>query len=112
MNYRDGIRKNDTTMTPLQFVYEAADCRIFWTAPMTIDISTAWKAVADSAWNGKNRCVAGSLGNATKPASYRRAAEVETRSPALHKRSSIEDYPLDLWTVDSDVPKGAGIMFT
>ena len=30
VNFRDGIRRGDTTQTPLQFIYEPADCRIWY----------------------------------------------------------------------------------
>jgi hypothetical protein len=62
VNARDGIRKDDWSMTPLQFVYQEADCRIFYTPQMTVDISAMWKAVADAKWLGKEKCVAGGLG--------------------------------------------------
>ncbi|KAK3045356.1 hypothetical protein LTS18_013971, partial [Coniosporium uncinatum] len=47
---------------PEQFRYEAADCRIFYTAAMTLDATAIWSAVANSAWNtlsGKSKCVWG-----------------------------------------------------
>lgn len=60
VNARDGIRQGDTTGTPLQFVYEPADCRILYTPEMAVDVTAQWKAVADTAFNGKSQCVAGS----------------------------------------------------
>lgn len=68
VNARDGIRQGDLTETPLQFRYEAADCRIFYTPEMVIDETAVWKTVADTVWNGIDACVAGSnafYGNAT-----------------------------------------------
>ena len=67
VNSRDGIRQGDATETPLQFVYEPADCRIYYTPEMVIDETAVWKTVADSVWNGNSACVAGSAvyGNAT-----------------------------------------------
>ncbi|KAF2397154.1 hypothetical protein EJ06DRAFT_566892 [Trichodelitschia bisporula] len=62
VNNRDGIRKGDSTGTPLQFVYEPADCRLFYTLQMTVDATAMWKAAADAKWNGKE-CVAGNLGS-------------------------------------------------
>jgi hypothetical protein len=61
MNVRDGIRQGDTTGTPLQFRYEPADCRIYYTPAMAVDQTAAWKTVADTAFNGKNHCIAGGL---------------------------------------------------
>lgn len=60
VNSRDGIREGDESETPLQFVYEAADCRIYYTPEMAVDQSAAWKTVADTAFRGVNHCVAGS----------------------------------------------------
>ena len=59
VNFRDGIRQGDETQTPLQFVYEPADCRIYYTADMTTDVTVIWKTVYDSVWGGKSACVAG-----------------------------------------------------
>ena len=63
VNARDGYREGDETNTPLQFVYEPADCRIYYTPAMAVDQTAMWKSVADSAFNGVNRCVAGGLGS-------------------------------------------------
>lgn len=71
MNVRDGIRQGDETETPLQFVYETADCRIFYTPEMVVDETAVWKSVADTAFNGVNHCVAGGLSsNASAPTGY------------------------------------------
>lgn len=64
VNARDGIRKNDTTNTPLQFRYEEADCRLYFTPEMTVDVTAIWKAAADVKW-GKDECVAGALNGAS-----------------------------------------------
>lgn len=60
VNARDGIRKGDYTNTPLQFRYEAADCRLFYTAEMTVDVTAIWRAAVDVKW-GNEECVAGQL---------------------------------------------------
>lgn len=59
VNARDGYREGDQTNTPLQFRYEPADCRIYFTPAMAVDQTAMWKSVADSAFNGFNRCVTG-----------------------------------------------------
>ena len=82
-NARDGIRKGDTEGVPLQFVYEEADCRILYTPAMAVDQSAAWRAVADSAFNGVNHCVAGGLAGASdkvKRMSTARSSYVNRRS--------------------------------
>ncbi|KAK0620102.1 hypothetical protein B0T14DRAFT_224041 [Immersiella caudata] len=44
---------------PLQFRYEAANCKVFWTWEMVRDIKAIWERVVDVAWGGA-RCVEGS----------------------------------------------------
>ena len=60
VNARDGIRQGDASETPLQFIYQAADCRIWYTAAMTVDVTVMWEKAADVAWGGDG-CVAGGL---------------------------------------------------
>lgn len=100
VNFRDGIKKDDfEAQTPTQFVYEPADCRIYWTAEMTVDITAAWKTVADSAWGAQDACVAGSVAtNGTSDGYYARKRTDAVRSMPLRRRSVEADYPLDLYT--------------
>ncbi|KAF2867968.1 hypothetical protein BDV95DRAFT_610396 [Massariosphaeria phaeospora] len=102
VNFRDGIRDGDETQTPLQFVYEAADCRILYTKEMTVDITAIWKAAADSTWGGKSHCIAGDLGGYGKKTNRRsRTAEdkvLERRMKQWRKSLNVADYPLDLYT--------------
>jgi hypothetical protein len=46
-------------MTPLQYVYEAADCRIFYTSVSWRDPEAAWRQAWD-AFGDRERCVEGS----------------------------------------------------
>jgi len=48
---------------PVEFVWEPAYCRLFYTADTLRDISAMWKQVADVAWHG-GKCVPGSTANA------------------------------------------------
>jgi hypothetical protein len=59
VNARDGLMRGDPTETPVQFIYEEADCRILYTPEMVVDYTAQWKAVADTAFNGKSHCIAG-----------------------------------------------------
>jgi hypothetical protein len=71
LNIKNGIAEGDETQTPLQFVYDAADCRIWWTAEMLFDVTAIWRKVADVAFgvNGSapfaDGCVAGSTNQNT-----------------------------------------------
>ncbi|KAK3322649.1 hypothetical protein B0H66DRAFT_620373 [Apodospora peruviana] len=47
------------TSVPLQFRYEAANCKLFYTWEMARDITAVWKAVVEVTWK-KGKCVKGS----------------------------------------------------
>lgn len=59
VNTRDGLRQNDTSGIPLQFIYEEADCRLYYTPEMTVDITSLWKAAANAQWGDNGNCVSG-----------------------------------------------------
>ncbi|CAD6453756.1 e8157b09-e894-4fb8-b380-ee9cd711d897 [Sclerotinia trifoliorum] len=60
INLRDAILPgNEDDGVPAQYVYEEADCRLYWTAPMITDVEKVWEAAATAAWGGGD-CVAGS----------------------------------------------------
>ena len=67
-------RHGNGISTPQQFVYEAADCRIWYTPEMVDNPVLLWKRVADIAWGDGQKskeefrsqwCVKGSTGHAT-----------------------------------------------
>ena len=60
---QDAIRKGDKSGTPLQYIYEAADCRIWHTAKTLFDPGEAWKAAWTATWGDKGICVKGSTGD-------------------------------------------------
>jgi hypothetical protein len=62
LNMRDGVRPGGET-TPLQFMVEPADCRLYYTPEMVVDATKMWTAVADTKWLGKRQCVAGGFKN-------------------------------------------------
>jgi hypothetical protein len=85
-NMRDGIRRNDDEQTPLQFLYEPAECRIFYTKQMVLDRSVVWKTVADTVWGEGNACIAGDNSFYGKQGNL--TAESQERS---HKMWSVRD---------------------
>lgn len=116
VNFRDGIRDGDESETPLQFVYEPADCRILYTKEMTVDVTAIWKAVADSAFGGESHCIAGNLTTYGKRSVKREPTvgdKVLSRRMHQWRRSlSAADYPLDVYTDLSGVNLNrAGIMW-
>jgi hypothetical protein len=60
LNLRDNIPQGDTEQIPLQFIFEPADCRIFYTAETVSSPSALWEYVAGVAWGG-NKCASGSI---------------------------------------------------
>lgn len=61
LNVRDNILPDHLKDgLPSQFIYEEADCRLFYEPAMITDVRAIWKKAADVAW-GKGKCVAGSL---------------------------------------------------
>jgi hypothetical protein len=118
VNFRDGIRDGDETETPLQFVYEAADCRILYTKEMTVDVTAIWKAVADTTWGAKSHCIAGDLGG------YSTGSKLAKRELSVHEKNLSrrmhqwrrelreQDYPLDVFTNLREAKlNGDGIMW-
>lgn len=61
-NYRNAYAANGTDGPPLQFVYEAANCRRFYKAEYLTDITAQWRDMADVAWNSAP-CAPGSSVN-------------------------------------------------
>jgi hypothetical protein len=59
-NLRDQIRLGDPV--PLQFKYEAADCRIYYTLANVYNMSRLWRDVATAAWHDTSLCVVNSTG--------------------------------------------------
>ncbi|RJE21019.1 hypothetical protein PHISCL_06640 [Aspergillus sclerotialis] len=58
VNLINGYRPGQEDM-PLQFVYEPADCRLFFTAENIVRPASGWEAAAKAFW-GDGRCVEGS----------------------------------------------------
>lgn len=54
---------------PLQFTYEAADCRIFLTPNTFNNFTNLWHYAADAIWTSPGLCVQGSTGFATSGSS-------------------------------------------
>jgi hypothetical protein len=64
INSLNNQRMNDSSETPLEFIYEAADCKLFYTKATFFTPQNMWKAAVDAKW-GKGKCVPGSTGDKT-----------------------------------------------
>ena len=65
LNMADGIQLDDESETPLQFIYQAADCRLFYTREMISDGSATWKAAARVMNGDYEMCVRNSTNHPT-----------------------------------------------
>jgi len=63
LNLRDQIRKESDI--PVQFAYEAANCRIFYTPTTFYNMSNLWQYAADAIWTTPSLCVTNSTGYAS-----------------------------------------------
>lgn len=85
INVRDNILKDNLIDgTPAQFLYEAADCRLFYEPAMLSDPKAIWKKAAAASWGGV-KCVAGSL-----PQKRETLVERKRKSEAMRKRARAE----------------------
>ena len=60
-NLRDQVRRENITI-PLQFLYEPADCRIFFTPSTWYNYTDLWKHAAEAIWHNVGLCVKNSTG--------------------------------------------------
>ncbi|KAI0479822.1 hypothetical protein F4859DRAFT_477484 [Xylaria cf. heliscus] len=67
VNLRDQVRAGETT--PLQFAYDAADCRVYYTPATVFNYTALWQYAADAIWTNPGLCVAGSTGYANSSSS-------------------------------------------
>ena len=82
LNVRDQIlRPNLADGMPAQFIYEEADCRVFWEPSMISDVKAIWRRAADVAWGG-SKCVAGIGfgGRELLTARHRKSQELKVKS--------------------------------
>jgi phosphotransferase system IIB component len=66
VNVRDGLAIDDDSGVALQFIYEEADCRLYYTPEMAVDAQSIWKAAADAQWGKSGKCVSGIPGYGEK----------------------------------------------
>lgn len=85
VNLRNQIRKSKQDV-PLQFVYQAADCRIFYTKEMLADYTNLWQYAVDALWTNSGLCVQGSTGHPS-------AAQNVTTITAVSKNNGTSSTP-------------------
>ncbi|KAF2132542.1 hypothetical protein P153DRAFT_166525 [Dothidotthia symphoricarpi CBS 119687] len=96
-NLRDQIRANETS--PLQFKYEAADCRIYYTLANLYNITRLWYDAVDAAFTTPSLCVQGSTGftktNSTSTPPLPSATPPSLSPATLQHSSSTDATPPD-----------------
>lgn len=121
-NLRDQVRSQDPQGPPLQFSYDAADCRLYWTLDNALNMTRLWYDTAGAMWElGLNAsCVPGSTGyashggstSATAAAPQNTATQVPSL-PALDRNDNVppgyfEDVGLEDGTLPGFRPKPPG----
>lgn len=91
LNLRDQIRKGSDV--PLQFSYEPADCRIFYTVDTWNDYEALWNYAASAIWTNSSLCVQNSLNYTSSPAtvSVTQASSVPSPTALTAQPSSFAD---------------------
>ncbi|KAL3477527.1 hypothetical protein BJX99DRAFT_257343 [Aspergillus californicus] len=104
INLRDQIRagNDDASSVPLQFRYEAADCRIFYTPSTWYNYTNLWTYAADAIWSDSRLCVATSAGSQTHPQPQQQAYTVNTNKPGAtqpgYNPTTIDDPSNDIFS--------------
>ncbi|KAF2231418.1 hypothetical protein EV356DRAFT_518580 [Viridothelium virens] len=90
VNLRDQLRPDDTE--PLQFKYQPATCRIFYTPSTWTDFTQLWNYAADAIWKNSSLCVPGSTGHPYYTPSYSgsNSTTLSRRAPRTIRSASLQ----------------------
>ncbi|KAI4676907.1 uncharacterized protein J4E84_009207 [Alternaria hordeiaustralica] len=87
---RNQVRGTD--FTPLQFQYQAADCRIYYTVETVYNMTQLWHHTARAAWDDPTLCVQDSTGYPTA----RNKTSTKLPPPATSVALAVYDFSLPL----------------
>lgn len=102
VNIRDVVQPDHVSDgISAQFVHEDADCRLFYTRDMIVDVTNTWKKAARAAWNG-DKCVSGGISKRSGTNTERKVNEgarknseavkpVKTRRVEVREESVVKD---------------------
>lgn len=79
VNVRDALGYNDDSGVALQFKYEEADCRLYYTPEMTVDATAVWKAAADAQWGNSGKCIGNTSGYGERKRSVEKTTSLKKR---------------------------------
>ena len=91
INLRDQVRRGKNF--PLQFAYEAADCRIFFTPQTFYSYQSLWQYTVDAVYNNPSLCVQGSTGTTTASDPTISTA-VNSTGSTITNSSQVATYPI------------------
>ena len=80
-NLKDAVRQGEDL--PLQFNYEAATCRIFYTTRTVYNYLNLWNYVVDAIWRNPSLCIAGSANGTSIETS------TNTTGPAINDKAVV-----------------------
>jgi hypothetical protein len=90
INVRDAVRLNDDSGIALQFKYEEADCRLYYTPEMTVNAAAIWKAAADAQWSDPNKCIGnGGYYNPSKRAAQGKTTKLQPARGQMHGAKAL-----------------------
>jgi hypothetical protein len=109
-NLRDQMRADD--LVPLQFRYEASDCRLYYTTQNVHDMGQLWRDVASATWDNPALCVPGSTNYSKRTEKGRKLPPKRPNEAPVHYVAPENpfDDPLDKSSnittglVDYDIP--------
>ncbi|KAL1800496.1 hypothetical protein ACET3X_000838 [Alternaria dauci] len=88
-NIRDQIRPED--LTPLQFRYEASDCRLYYTPQNVYNMSQLWRDVAAATWDDTTLCVPDSTNYSKRTTTQRNPPpKPSSEAPADYNVSDVQ----------------------
>jgi hypothetical protein len=91
VNLRDQILRNDNSKTPLQFKFERADCRIFYTPDTWYNFTNLWNYAAKAAWKNSTLCIEKSPDHPTQPSASSTIYEVEATESTFVTSDLLDD---------------------
>ena len=101
VNGRNHYRIDEETETALQFVYEAADCRIWWTQEMLYDPAFLWARIANIAFQDRKGsqfnskyCVKDSTGHPTSISGGWKKGTLGPQDVPQNIRASVKGWEL------------------
>lgn len=102
VNGRNNLRVGDDTLIPLQFVYEAADCRLWWTKEMLYDPVLLWNRAAQVAFKERRGtqfnskyCVANSTGHPTSISGGWKPGTLGPQTPPENAPATLQGWKLE-----------------